>query len=108
MTKRKKDKLKFPTPEAGSAAEKIKRRRLQVLVHSCMYYELDQSIVDDDIFDGWCNELVELQKDNPGVYSDRFDEWFDDFTGETGFNLPLRDPWVYGTAKNLLDMQDQN
>ena len=65
MTKRKKDKMKFPTPDAGSAAEKIKRRRLQVLVHSCMYYELDQSIVDDQVFDGWCKELVELQKDKP-------------------------------------------
>lgn len=91
----------FPNPELGSAAEKIKRRRLQILVHSCMYYELDDSIVDDSVFDDWCKELVELQRDNPDAYSDRFDEAFEDFTGETGFNLPLRDPWVYGTAKRL-------
>ena len=106
MKKRKKDALKFPAPEAGSAAEKIKRRRLQILVHSCMYYELDDNIVDDAVFDGWCKELVELQKEHPGVYSDRFDQWFDGFTGETGYNLPLRDPLVYGTARNLLDMRD--
>ena len=102
MKRGKKDMMAFPNPEPGSAAELIKRRRLQILVHSCMYYELDQSIVEDSVFDDWCKELVELQKDNPGVYSDRFDDAFKDFTGETGFNLPIRDPWVYSTAEYLL------
>lgn len=94
----------FPNPPAGSAAEKIKRRRLQILVNSCIYYELDDSLVDDYTFDSWCRELVDLNKENPGVYSDRFDPWFEDFTGETGYNLPLRDPWVYNTAQRLLKL----
>lgn len=102
MKRGRKDMMAFPNPEPGSVAELIKRRRLQILVHSCIYYELDQNIVDDATFEDWCKELVELQKNHPGVYSDRFDEAFEDFTGETGFNLPIRDPWVYSTAEYLL------
>ena len=98
----KKDSGAFQPMEPGSVAELIKRRRLQVLVHSCIYYELNDSIIDDALFDKWCYELVDLMKDNPGVYSDRFDQFFEKFTGETGFDLPLRDPWVYSKAQYLL------
>ena len=101
MKNGKKDIYVFPNPELNSAAEKIKRRRLQILVHSCLYYELNTTLIEDDTFDRWCKELVELMKDNPGVYSDRFDYWFDSFTGETGFHLPLRDEWVYNKAMFL-------
>ena len=101
MSNGKNDTYAFPNPDPGSAAEKIKRRRLQILVHSCLYYELDTTLIEDDKFDSWCKELVQLMKDNPGAYSDRFDYWFNSFTGETGFHLPLRDVWVYNKAMYL-------
>ena len=99
----KKESDAFQPMELGSVAELIKRRRLQVLVHSCIYYELDNSIIDDAQFDKWCYELVDLMKDNPDAYSDRFDQYFEKFTGETGFDLPTRDPWVYSKAQYLLE-----
>ena len=39
-------------------AEKIQQRRLQILVHSCIYYELNGSSVSDKQWDTWARELV--------------------------------------------------
>ena len=97
-----KQRYQFPNPQVGTAAEKIKRRRLQVLVHSCLYYEMNETLIEDDQYDHWCKELVQLMKDNPDAYSDRFDHWFRTFSGETGYHLPLRDEWVYNKALQLL------
>ena len=35
-------------------AELIQRRRLQVLVHSYIYYERNTNLVTDAVFDRWC------------------------------------------------------
>lgn len=88
-----------------SVAEKIQQRRLQLLVHSCLYYELNQSIVPDVVWDKWAKELVQLQKDYPGiakevVWADAFKE----FDGSTGFDLPIRDEWVMRKAKQFLQV----
>ena len=47
-------------------------------------------------------------KDNPGVYSDRFDSAFKSWDSSSGFDLPIRDPWVYSTAMRLSSMGDIN
>lgn len=90
-------------------AEIIQRRRLQVLVHSCIYYELNESIIDDKKFDSLARELVELQSQYPGIaktviYSDVFDG----FDGSTGFDLPIKDEWVVRKAKYLLRLYDKS
>ena len=92
----------FPTPDPGTVAEKIKRRRLQILVHSCIYYVLDNSIISDYTYDMWSKELEQLMKDHPDTYSDRFDYAFAKWDSASGFDLPLRDPWVLDTATKLL------
>ena len=98
----------FPNPKQGSVAELIKRRRLQVVVHSCLYYELNNNLISDDKYDTWAIELEKLMKDNPGVYSDRFDSAFKSWDSSSGFDLPIRDPWVYSTAMRLSSMGDIN
>ena len=45
--------------------EKIRQRRSQMLVHSFLYYKLDDPIIDDDKWQRWANELAELQNNNP-------------------------------------------
>lgn len=60
--------------------EKIKQRRLQMLVHSYIYYELDKNIIDDATWDKWAMELVKLQKENSLAsknveYYEQFKEW---------------------------------
>lgn len=84
--------------------ELINRRRRQVLVASCLYYQFNTSLVPDHIYDQWARELADLQKRYPeiareAVYADAFS----DFDGEsvTGFDLPIY-PEIVNTAQRLL------
>lgn len=81
----------------------ILRRRLQILVHSCIYYHYNGSIVSDYQWQEWANELVALQKEYPLIAS-RVDyhKAFENFDGTTGFDLPLRRPEIIRKAKWLL------
>ena len=41
----------------------IRRRRRQILVHSCLYYKLDTNLITDEEFDKWCGELPSSRLD---------------------------------------------
>lgn len=85
-------------------AEKIQQRRLQILVHSCIYYEMNQTIISDKKWDEWARELKKLQEDYPEI--SRQVEWyaaFADWDASTGAFLPLKDEWVVKKAKWLLN-----
>ena len=87
-------------------ANKIQRRRYQMLVHSLLYYELDINLVSDTTWSSWAKELCELQKTYPDTASRViFSEAFKGFDGSTGFNLPFRDKQVINIAFRLLKMQ---
>lgn len=88
---------------------KIKQRRLQLLIHSCIYYELNDSIISDATWSKWARELVELQKKYPeeSSHTTLFLE-FKDFDGSTGMNLPITKPEVISKAKYLLNIRDSN
>jgi len=90
-------------------AEKIQQRRLQLLIHSCIYYEMDQNIISDKKWDEWARELKKLQEDYPEI--SRQVEWyaaFADWDASTGAFLPLKDKWVINKAKNLLGCNFKN
>lgn len=90
-----------------SIEEKIKQRRAQMLVHSCIYYELNDNIVSDHLWQEWADELVELQAKHPDKCSIGFyDKQFEDWTGATGNHLPHRDQWVIRKARHLLDRRE--
>jgi NAD-dependent DNA ligase len=85
--------------------ELIARRRRQILVHSCLYYQYNESIVSDTQYDTWARELAQLQADYPveaaaAVYA----KDFADFAKEsvTGFDLPFANPEIVRTAAQLL------
>lgn len=80
-------------------SEKIRQRRSQMLIHSYLYYELDENIVSDDKWQQWADELVELQKQKTKIGF--YDEAFADWTGASGAFLPF-DNWVKERAKSLL------
>lgn len=84
-------------------AEIIQRRRIQMLIHSKLYYDMDTSLITDKQFDEWGRELVQLQKDNPEIakricFADAFKDW----DASTGAFLPLQDPWIIRKAQQLL------
>lgn len=93
--------------QAGAKANEVRslilRRRLQILVHSCIYYELNDNIIPDSLWNSWAVELVKLQKQYPKI-SSRVDyhREFMDFDGNTGFGLPLKNPEIMNKAKYLL------
>lgn len=73
-------------------------------MHSIIYYARGTNIISDTRFDAWSHELVKLQADHPedSEAVEYMREEFRDFTGDTGFHLPLDDPKAQGVAKSLL------
>jgi hypothetical protein len=89
--------------------EKIRQRRAQMLVHSCLYYEMDQSIVDDHTWQRWADELAQLQKDNAkDCKINFFDREFSDWDGSSGYHLPLRNEWVWAKAQYILSIPEKS
>ena len=67
----------------------IRRRRAQMLVHSYLYYHADDSIISDDTWQMWADELTKLQTENPKCCKINFhDIEFKDWDGSTGMHLP--------------------
>lgn len=81
----------------------IQQRRVQMLIHSCLYYEMNTNLISDKQFDEWGRELAKLQNENPEI-ADKicFAEAFKDWDGTTGFHLPLKNKWVVSKAYYLL------
>ena len=87
-----------------SAAEFIHRRRLQIVIHSCIYYRLNENIISDHQWAQWAKELVAAQERFPGAAEKQL--WakdFADFDGSTGFNLPINEPGVVARARWLIN-----
>lgn len=71
-----------------------------MLVHSYLYYRMDISLISDNKWQQWADELASLQVDfdDPiGFYDDVFLDW----DGSTGYHLP-QDEWVQRSAERLL------
>ena len=61
-------------------AELIQQRRYQMLIHSCIYYHLNQNIISDKKWDEWARELRDLQNQYPKISEqvilyDEFKDW---------------------------------
>lgn len=65
--------------------EKIRQRRRQMLVHSYIYYELNENIVSDSQWSKWAKELEKLQHDYPEESKHvEFYEMFQNWDGSSG------------------------
>lgn len=86
--------------------QKIRQRRSQMLIHSCIYYELNESVVTDHKWQEWAFELAKLQTDNPqDCKINFFDDAFANWTGSHGgSHLPLRHPWVVSKSNYILQL----
>ena len=86
--------------------ELIKRRRFQILVHSFIYYRLDNNIISNETFNLWALELIELQNKYPEISKEvELYEEFRNFTnvGDAAF-LPLdNDERLKNRAMQLLN-----
>lgn len=83
-----------------SLVERVKMLRSAMLIHSYIYYSLDDSIITDHEWQQRADELVELQAQlfmPIGWYDAAFADW----TGATGAHLPF-DLWVTGKAAYIM------
>ena len=85
-------------------AEKIQRRRYQMLVHSYIYYEMNENLISDSQWSSWAMELVDLQSKYPVIaeqviYAKDFADW----DGSSGAFLTYADkPNIVITATRLV------
>lgn len=83
--------------------ELITRRRRQILVHSIIYYKLNDNLISDSKWSEWALELENLQNEYPEIASKcPYTEEFAEFNHSSGMNLPLDDDWAYNKALQLL------
>ncbi len=88
--------------------EKIRQRRAQMLIHSCIYYELNDNIISDHQWQAWADELEQLQLKHPEHMNIGFYDWeFRNWDGATGNHLPHRDPWVYSKSLYIMDLHER-
>jgi DNA primase len=85
-------------------AEKIQQRRYQMLVHSYIYYEMNENLVSDSQWSKWAMELADLQKKYPDIASQvKYAEDFADWDGSSGAFLTYTNkPNIVMTANRLL------
>lgn len=87
-----------------TCGERIDQLRRQMMLHSHIYYELNENTISDYEFDKRAYELVDLQSKNPLVSNavpyER--KAFEDWDGSTGFNLPYKTPYLSAKAQQHL------
>lgn len=98
-------------PASREIASEIHRLRMNMLVHSCMYYQLNANTITDAQFDRMAQRLAALQQKHP-IISKRVPnaEFFKDWDGFTGYHLPLDDSklieksiYIRDISRNIYD-----
>ena len=89
-------------------AEKIQQRRYQMLVHSCLYYHLNQNIISDKQWDEWARELRDLQNQYPEISKQvTLYEYFKDWDASTGAFLPITESRVIVKARQVAGINEK-
>lgn len=89
--------------ESEILIELMNRRERQILVHSFLYYQMNENIISDHTFDAWSSELVELKEKHPEEFSQTvYAKEFADFDGSSGFDLPYHYPNIQAVGYRLL------
>lgn len=99
-------------PNGWTVLSELKMLRSQMLVHSCIYYLLNDNMITDHEWTARAKKLAALQRKIIAKHGhcevDWFDDAFKDWDGSSGFHLPLRDPWVLRKAHQLLDWRNRD
>ena len=87
-----------------SLEENVKRLRINIMIHSYLYYVLNESVIDDILYDKMCMDLVEHQKSLKviGLYDDLFKDW----DGSTGYHL-CYDGYIIDKANYILHLVEK-
>lgn len=79
--------MKFKNPYFNEV-EKIEMIQRWILLHSYLYYELDNSITSDANYNANAQQLIYLKNKYPEEFKEtRYYQYFKDFDSGTGFDL---------------------
>ena len=72
-----------------SVLDRIDFLQRYILVHSYIYYELNNNVISDMQYDSKSRELVKYKDDYPDLWknSEYYKQFGDDYSGVTGFTL---------------------
>lgn len=65
---------------------KLEYLQRQIIVHSILYYEMHENVIEDFQFDSLCRQYIEMSQNTDASVTQYF-YVFRDFTGETGFYI---------------------
>ena len=84
--------------------ELIQQKIRQYLVHSFLYYQLDESIISDKHYDHICADVAKLISDNSAKYSLPFHDLVKSSLTEnaSGFSISKYPPEIVSAALHLL------
>ena len=82
-------------PSRKSIAELLNRRRRQILVHSVIYYKMNDNLISDSTWSAWAAELEELQAKYPGI------------AAKVPYAKELDDPWAVNKARQLIALKNK-
>lgn len=87
----------------------LRRKWLQVCVHSIIYYRFDNNVWTDKQWDKAAREVVILKNTYPGLINSMpFKEDLRKFDGTTGFELScLQDPNMVEMARTILEFNER-
>lgn len=86
----------------------ILRRRLQVWVHSVIYYKFDANIISDAVWSRWAEDLECLQTMYPELADQvEYADVFRNFDHSTGADLPMDNERINNRAAYLLMMAEK-
>lgn len=83
--------IDFNKGQAVYWSDKLKLEYLQrqIIIHSVLYYEMHENVIEDFQFDNLCRQYMEMATDISISEQKRTQYWyvFRDFKGETGFYI---------------------
>lgn len=92
--------------ETKNIINKINRRERQILVHSYLYYELNENLIQDYQYDNIAKDLASLIKKYPDNFKKSvYYEIFKGFGQDgcySGYNIPHNQPEIINNAFRIL------
>lgn len=75
--------------ELLSMQDLIDYTQRKIIVHSYIYYEMNNTVISDREYDALCKKLVAFKNEYPDLWrtSEYYKQFGDDYNGATGFTL---------------------
>ena len=91
-------------------AARVRQLRICLAHHSYIYYVIGSSVIADGEWDSWASELEYLQSTHGEEWDPKYDAWFKEWDGTTGFlicDIPGLECQVKKTNPELFEQKEK-